>query len=269
MNSIHLKRPRLASVTLAAWVTLALPASAALVTLHGSFLSFEGAVAYPPGSAGHTEFGPSYINNVQVNPTTPTARPGVGLGSLTLGPGTTTVVFHNAEETRNLLAFTPAPQQSVSSGDNLFIGTFILENGSWFGGLGEGDAMFSFQAWTVSDDPALNGHVFTDVIRYHVTQFAVGNTPQDNADVFSFVGRSDLGGMSVYEMSDSPTGSNRGSIDLYGRIGSLIPTRFDNAQGGAFIAAVPEPSSCLATALLLGVFGGAMRLRHRANSRSN
>jgi len=199
-----------------------------------------------------------------VDPTTPTSRPGVGFGSLTLGPGTTTIVFYNAGETRNLLAFTPAPAQVVSSGDNLFLGTFTLENGSWFGGLGEGDAMFSFQAWTASNDPALNGHVFTDVIRYYITQGAAGNTPQDNADVFSFVGRSDLGGMSVYEAFDSPTGSNRGSIDLYGRIGSLIPTRFDNAQGGAFIAAVPEPTA--ASLWLLGGAGWWLARRARRQS---
>ncbi|WP_373693578.1 PEP-CTERM sorting domain-containing protein [Limnofasciculus baicalensis] len=54
-------------------------------------------------------------------------------------------------------------------------------------------------------------------------------------------------------------GSNIGQVDFYGRIGSLIPTRFANPSGGAFLdssivtntsQAVPEPSTVAGTLIV-------------------
>jgi hypothetical protein len=239
-------------------------AGAAAVSVAGTFSSFSGPVAYPPGSPETAGFGPSFLNAVQVVPDTPSTRAGVGLVSFNFAPGTSAIDFYNTGETHNLLEFMPAPAQDAVLGQEFLIGTFKLRNGSWFGGLGEGDSRFAFSVTTASADLALDGHTFSDVLRYRITQFAVGNTPAQNADFFYFDGRPDLGTMSVYERSDSPTGSNQGTIDLYGRIGSLTPTRLGNPGGGAFIAQVPEPESYVMLLAGLGLLGWVVhRRKHR------
>lgn len=239
-------------------------AGAAPVSVVGTFASFSGPVAYPPDTPETVGFGPSFLNDIQVAPDTPSSRAGVGLLNFNFAPGTSAVDFYNTGETHNLLEFIPATAQNAVLGQEFLIGTFKLRNGSWFGGLGEGDSLFAFSVTTASADATLDGHTFSDVLRYRITQFAVGNTPAQNADYFYFDGRPELGTMSVYERSDSPTGSNQGSIDLYGRIGSLIPTRLANPEGGAFIAAVPEPESYAMLLAGLGLLGWiAHRRKHQ------
>lgn len=256
------KRLRVILLVTAIGAGVCAPATgAAPVSVIGTFSNFSGPVAYPPGTPETVGFGPSFLNDVQVTPDTPSSRSGVGLASLNFAAGTTAVDFYNTGETHNLLEFIPATVQNVVLGQEFLIGTFKLRNGSWFGGLGEGDSLFAFSVTTASADPDLDGHNFSDVVRYRITQFAVGNTPAQNADYFFFDGHPELGTMSVYERSDSPTGSNQGTIDLYGRIGSLIPTRLANPEGGAFIATVPEPESCAMLLAGLGLLGVVARRR--------
>jgi hypothetical protein len=240
------------------------PAGAAPVSVVGTISSFSGPVAYPPDSPQTVGFGPSLLNGFQVVPDTPSSRAGVGLVSFDFAPGTSVVDFYNEgdrQSERNRLEFIPATVENAVVGQEYLIGTFKLQNGVWFGGLGEGDSLFAFSATTVSADPALDGHTFSDVLRYRITQFAAGNTPEQNADFFYFDRRPELGTMSVYERSDSPTGSNQGTIDLYARIGSLIPTRLANPGGGAFIAAVPEPESYAMLLAGLGLLGWVVHRR--------
>lgn len=273
-----LKTKKLRMICLAAVVTMACAAPAgaiAPVTVVDEFTHYSGPVAYAPDSPNYSgSFGPSYFNGVEMPPHDPSPRPGVGVVDFDFTPGTTSIEFYNGIqgspnlENPNLLKFTPAAEQNVSVGQEFKIGTFTLQNGSWLGGLGEGDSLFSFSVTTSSTDPLLDGHTFSDVIRYVITQGLAGNTAEQNADTFGFVGRSDLGTMSVYEIFDSPTGSNIGSIDLYGQIGSLIPTRFANPQGGVFVAPptvtpVPEPESYAMLLAGLGLVGAAVRRQKR------
>ena len=92
---------------------------------------------------------------------------------------------------------------------------------------------------TASDNPAFDGKSFTDTLQYIVTPNT--GTDEDNADYAYFLGRPELGQIRVYEaVSAFP---NTGSIELWGKLGSLTPTAFRNASGGVFVLAVPEPST--------------------------
>jgi hypothetical protein len=272
MSGINKIRALSLSAAIAAVVS-ATPAFAGVITISGGFGQYIGPVGYPPGTPEYNGNGPTLFNGIQVDPTSPSSRPGVGLVTHDFAPGTSSVDFFidNAGASHNLLQFTPAAPQDVQVGQEFLIGTFTIQNGNWLGGESEGDPLFTFSVITSSNDPTLDGHVFTDTIHYRITQNEATNTPQQNADRFGFEGRADLGDMSVYELLDSPIGSNIATFDLLGVIGSLIPTRFANAQGGGFIdspADAPEPGT---SALLLAGLGGlgivsrrrARRLRER------
>jgi hypothetical protein len=77
----------------------------------------------------------------------------------------------------------------------------------------------------------------------------------------------ELGTMSVYEAEDSPTHTNFGSIDLYGKIGSLIPTEFLNPVGGVFVGpavvVTPTPEPATLALLASGLIGLAGLKRKR------
>lgn len=79
-----------------------------------------------------------------------------------------------------------------------------------------------------------------------------------------------LGSVRVYERAYQPAGNpgNTGSVDLYARIGSLIPTRFSNPSSGAFLSAsldpvtsIPEPATAAMLSLGLALLGAAARRR--------
>jgi hypothetical protein len=58
-----------------------------------------------------------------------------------------------------------------------------------------------------------------------------------------FEGHPELGQIRVYEAASGL--GNTGTVELYGRAGSLIPTAFANPTGSVFIQAVPEPQTYL------------------------
>ena len=260
-----------ARTALIAGAAIAATAQAGTVTVNGGFTSYSGPVSCPNGCDGAPGFGQSTINGVAVNPTAPSTRPGVGLVSgYALPAGTTSVAFSNPFETVNSLSFTAATSNNVNVGDEFLVGTFTYINGSWFGGLGEGKSLLAFTMTTVSTDPALNGHVYGDILQLTVTQGGAGVTPEQGADYFSFVGRPDLGTLSVYELD--ATHSNVGSFNFYAKIGSLIPTRFEavplNANGaptGGFVGnqtvPVPEPTTWAMMLGGLALLAGTARRR--------
>lgn len=165
----------------------------------------------------------------------------------------------------NQLRFTPAPPQIVMAvGDEFLLGRITYTNGAW-STLG---SAFRLRLTTASSTAAFNGQVFEDDLVMTVTGNDPARPPLQNADFVYFAGRTDLGSIRVFEEFDSP-GNNSGSVAFYGKIGSLIPTRFADAQGGATVlpsvsaTIVPEPSAVALMAAGLGMLMlvGRRRLR--------
>jgi hypothetical protein len=189
-------------------------------------------------------------------------------------------------ENLNSLVFTPADPQGYNGtpGEEFRIGTFTFQNGGWFGTTPYNDPVLGEQTYalppsrfqftvtaTVSDATgnATSTHTFTDVLELLVTGPTWNNPlPEDDADYLSFVGRRDLGYVGAFESSNLPPGgSTEGSIDMFGRIGSLVPTRFANPQGMVLAseiptAPIPEPHTwALMLAGLAGIWASVKRRR--------
>ncbi len=282
-------------------LTMANSAHSAPVTISASFDRYVGNVQAGalPGSSGFAFR--SRINGVNVRPSQ--AIPGLesrfaaadpadpssqasgsGYADVDLG-GATSVSFGFAssdsggaflDSDPNLLQFTPGPTADVVVGQEFLLGTITFENGNWF--IDDRRHRFDLTLTTRSMEPTLDGHTFNDVLELFITPncfasffcFDPGTSPETNADQYRFPSRPALGAISVYELLDSPSPEqNRGSVQLFGRIGSLHPTRFANATGGVILGAfdpgqppntVPAPG-CMT---FLGIAGAALcTLRHR------
>lgn len=268
---------------------------AAPVTLVGGFMSYSG----PAWTHTYTEPVPTQIStsfsqnggptivltpsqSLPGDPDGSFANAGIGLGTIDftnggLAPPASQIDFWvdygGYPDTYNRVAFTPAASQAVQSGEEFRIGTFTFANGGWFGVLPYSGGIYSypesefhFTVTTSSADATLNGHTFEGTVRLYISGHTVTATPADDADYFYFLERPDLGYVGAYETYNLPLGgSNVGSIDLYGKIGSLVPTRFANAQGvvlGEQLPgnSVPEPQTWALLMAGLGIVG-AMRKR--------
>ena len=243
-------------------------AQATPVTLHGGFTSYSGVVGNGVVNlvSSQTE---TFINGFSIRPSAPlpsTGSPwtdadfispdsGIGYGSMTFAAGTQSVAFSvtpSSSGANNSISFAPNNSADITArGQEFLLGTFSFTNGDFWAGTGYEDHRFSFSLTTDSTDSLFDGQVFSDVLALTITRGLAG-TPEENADLIHFENRPDLGSVRVYERQNGP---NTGTIEFYGVIGSLIPTRFANPQGGAFWnssvtppLAVPEPG----TMLLLG-----------------
>jgi len=164
----------------------------------------------------------------------------------------------------NLVRFTPAPVQDVAApGIEFLLGTLTLTNGTFWGGRGD----HSFGLTVTANGGTLGTHSFSDTLVYVITSNVID--PALAADVFYLSGHPRLGSMRVLESRD---GDNTGSVELYGKIGSLTPTRFANPTGGVFLSpdvpqppTVPEPATLGLVAVAVGAV--AVRRRRRLSAR--
>jgi hypothetical protein len=159
----------------------------------------------------------------------------------------------------NAFSFTAAPAANVGVGQEFKLGTFTFTNGQWYP-----DADLTFTLTTHSPDASLDGKTFEGTI--HLLSIARLTTdPFREADIFYINERRDLGAAHVFDLDHQPPGNpgNVGSIDIYGRIDSLVPTRLVAANPAAFIEAVPEPTTLAALAGGLGWLGIAAWRRRR------
>lgn len=254
------RKAALAIALIAAMSITAAQVHASPVTLSGGFLDFTSPFADPPGIQ-------SFVNGTEITAPNPF-------------PATTTVSFGTPIETVDFVNqqgfcgpsynpgcfIPPVPNQikftinsapiDVVVGQEFLLGTLSFTNGIW-----SGNADLSFQLTTTSPDLILDGQIFADTVHMNLT--ATGATPAARADTVSFVGHPEIGPMSVYELAD---GNNIGTVDLYGKIDGLEPTRFANPTGGAFLPASPvdEPGTVAILALgmaVLGIMGRRKRTR--------
>lgn len=241
----------------------------------------------------------TFFNGVQVDPTAPypgyedffNTDPDLNLnaGTAVVGfdPGTTYVDFTtyipdpvNAFGRSNVVSIIAAPLADVVAGQEFLLATLHLENGSWFASLpaydrGTGalypDSEFGLTFTTSSADPSLDGHTFSVTLVYGTTP-GTAPTP-DQADAFYFREFPEMGSIRIFEHNGDP-GSNAVEVKLYGKIGSLTPTKFDDLQGNGFLSsstgvipgppvppAVPEPATWV---LMTGAV--ALLARHRRMS---
>jgi hypothetical protein len=231
-------------------------AAASPVSITGGFTSFSGLTSGTDPSC-FPGFG-AVINGAVVN--APVCNGGQvgsqfiwGPASYTFPSTTGSFEFYEtafgSNPAHNALSFTPAPQQDVVAGQPFKLGTLSITNGIWYGA--EAENSFHIELTTVSSDSALNGHVLSDDLIWYITSNVPTNPPEDNADSIYFSNFKAAGVLWAYE-AGVPGKSNTTTADLYGRIGSLTPTSFQNVQGGfatpdldptPAAAVVPEPAS--------------------------
>jgi hypothetical protein len=256
-------------------------ADASPVTVQTFFTSFTSTLEPPNSLPLHT-----YVNGFEVAPVTSVP--------FTVPLASTEVDFwleqFSGVQTHNRVWFEPGPAADVNAGQEFLFGRFHFVNGVWFG-----DADIAFTMVSNSTDPALHNHQLTNIWHMRLNPFVAGD-PIAGADYFHLENPGiTCSGPSlpipiscrsarVYELFDSPIlprqdlVSNHGSVELWGRIGSLIITDFRNPEGALFVSGsitsdpnpillappVPEPSSLLLlAAALTGCVYRARRRRMR------
>jgi hypothetical protein len=243
---------------------------------------FNGVLATPDGSfipsAGNPDFG-------------------LARGSVNFAPGTQTVAWRYdwvapGAAGENLLSFVPATFSNVAVGESFRLGTLTYQNGFWHGGgstpAQNVPSFFSFNLGTISPDGAQYNQSTSGFITNVVNQVDlpfdyVSTNPTAQLAEADWIyltqqGNAPLGSLRVYDSCCRPGGfSSVGSIELWGRFGSLELVELRNPQGGVFTSGigpldpgtpggppgVPEPASWAMLIAGFGLTGAAMRRRRR------
>lgn len=236
-------------------------ASATVVTL-ARFTSFHPDLVVTE-AAGYKTF----VNDLDVSPAGPGST--AVADDVTLAPGTMEVTYRHTflggPLQRNRMAFDPTDpydHDPLLPGDQVRLGLLTLQNGVWGGGRARAEFQVEVRQGGAQVGTWIDElwHQVTENRYPTATEIAnnTGPTADDRADIFSFVNNRQLGNIRVREHLDG--GSGILTVAVYGRIGSLTPSRLEVLDGDGFIEAatpVPVPSTAwlLPAALAACVLG--------------
>lgn len=261
-------------------------AEAATVSISGSLTSFQSALSRwvdgGNGTVNDSAIGiDATLPRVQYEGGDKTYYP----QSLTvsLAPGATSVQFEytdafgSSNANPNRVSFNAAPSANVEVGNKFKVGTLTYTNGFWYPFASIGLTITTHSTETMLDNHSFVGNIIVKVSSpdpYDPADYIA------NADYF-YLQKTDgpltsLGSVRVYERDNQPPGNpgNTGSVDLYAQIGSLIPTSFENPQGGVFLSAslapittaVPEPETYAMMLAGIGLLGFAARRKNQKSA---
>ena len=180
--------------------------------------------------------------------------------------------------TSSILGFNPKSQTS-----EMLLGQITFANGTW-----TGDASFGFTVTATDILAPHNAYTFNGYIDMVLKSAPAGLTNpaqiaaldaddiylanasnQPLLDPFTADG---IGSVFAYEKNNPLGLSNTVTVNLYGTIGSLDPTRFGDLTGGGFLSgsapsAVPEPSGIVLCGSALIIVTARARRRNRTTRR--
>lgn len=249
MRSNHpIARVMLAAAALAAW-----PAGAAMVSVSGGFTSFNSSAVF-----GFPGFQWTELNGQVICPDAG-CNTGLGPANVSFAQPLAGVTFQNflqgTGDPLNNVSFTPASPQLVTAtgaANPFLLGTLSFTNGiasnTSFGfTLTTHTAGGSPDCLTVPGVDAFDCQTLVDTLFMQVTpNDFLTKTPMQNADFVYFSGAPLIGSARAYELSDTPTGTNTVSVDVWGYINSLHLSAFTKPSGGFFdpgIAIDPTPTN--------------------------
>lgn len=281
----RLAGPRLMAAVLALSAAGGAQAATGSGTVNFSFTGFEG----PYGAANEALVGDpaQWQLTGLVNGAVPTpngvlspAAPGfvyIGGTQALTGQSVTMVYANLPGAIPSVITFTPDAFTNVSTGQAFRLGVLSFTNGQWVGGSGDPATNYpvnlNFRISTTSSTPQFN-QVLDDAFTV-VTNQASGDCgtltgQRDEADFLFIRSASELGSMRVFDqLCKDPAATNTGTVELWGRFGSLEYVDFRNPGGSAFLdpgtgvgpIGVPEPAAWGLMLLGFGLAGTALRRR--------
>jgi hypothetical protein len=228
-----------------------------LVSFDFNFTGFSGAFAWSPGDDISAADPSTYLNVGTVNGVQPvydgthvdrTADGSQWIigGTAPLSGTTATLVANSFPGLPNVVTFTPASNQVVTTNIPFVIGTLSFTNGAWFGGVDNLPFSLAFTVTTHSSMLDLN-QVWNDsfVVDTNVGSGSCSDpaVQATNAD-FVYVSSTPLmGSLRVYEPFCAPTPdlTQEGSAQILAVFDGLEPLQFVNVQGEGFLSSSVTP----------------------------